>query len=691
MLHSFSKRPAKADDLRHPRRRSIQLSSLEERIVFNAELAVEVPSSTDAGGTANESPVLEANAGEQLAFEGAEGLGRFAKGGRGGDVYHVTNLEDGGEGSLRHGIESMTGPRTIVFDISGTIFLDSRLTVEKPYLTIAGQTAPGDGIAIANHTFQIHNTHDIIVRYIRVRAGDLDIASSSPDTHDTLAIRWSHDVILDHVSMSWSIDETLATYESENVTIQWSIISESFSDSFHSYGQHAYASLNWGGSLSLHHNLIAHHDFRMPKLIDISAEVVNNVFYDWGRSYPSNVGDTSGSPPSQVNFVNNLYLAGDSATPNFDTNIPFWGRDASEIWASGNLTDANHNGILDPVASDFSLHRTTASVFVASAFDFSGLVADSTLDAFELVLDSAGTSHARDAVDERVVLGVRQQGGGIINSQSDVGGFPDLQSEPAEIDSDRDGIPDAWERARDLDPSDGLDGSLDLDGDGVTNLEAYLNWLLQQEPLFALIKSTEVSDQGTEFSFSVESVLQNANATFEYQVDWNGDGVVDQSVFAQLGTPIGHQFKNGTFPVHVTVLGEGDAKFSFSEIVDAGQDTMVDMPVAETESKATIVVGDEPLKEGDLVTIELDGPKSEGIGIDWNGDGRIDQTTTGADFVQHVYGQAGVFEIFVFASNGDLFASHSITVEEDTTDTLVVSPPVASGSIWGEFSKSSVD
>ena len=268
MLNSIAKRFAQADP-QNPRRRSIQLSSLEERIVFNAELGVEVP--TAELSTASDSPVIESNTEQQLAFEGAEGLGRFAQGGRGGDVYHVTNLEDGGEGSLRHGIESMSGPRTIVFDVSGTIFLESRLTVETPYLTIAGQTAPGDGITIANHTFQIHNTHDIIVRYIRMRAGDLDIANSSPDTHDTFAIRWSHDVIVDHVSMSWGIDETFATYQSENVTVQWSIISESLSNSYHSKGPHGYASLNWGGSISLHHNLIAHHDFRMPKLKDIRA------------------------------------------------------------------------------------------------------------------------------------------------------------------------------------------------------------------------------------------------------------------------------------------------------------------------------------------------------------------------------------------------------------------------------------
>ena len=204
-------------------------------------------------------------------------------------VYHVTNLSDNGPGSLRFGIETMSGPRTIVFDVSGNIELESRLTVSQPYLTIGGQTAPGDGITIANHTFQVVDTHDIIIRYLRVRAGDQDIANNAAETHDSFSIKHSHDVIVDHVSMSWGIDETLSTVWSENVTVQWSIVSESLSDSFHPKGPHGLGSLSYGGSLSLHHNLYAHHDFRMPQVKEMTADVVNNIIYDWSKSYPSSV------------------------------------------------------------------------------------------------------------------------------------------------------------------------------------------------------------------------------------------------------------------------------------------------------------------------------------------------------------------------------------------------------------------
>ena len=674
MLHSIAKRLSQRNRPGGTERRSIQLNSLESRIVFNAEMALDV-SASDSDGTWYEPPVIESNTVEQLAFDGAEGMGRFAKGGRGGDVYHVTNLQDDGEGSLRHGIESMTGPRTIVFDVSGTIFLNSRLTVDTPYLTIAGQTAPGDGIAIANHTFQIHNTHDIIVRYIRTRAGDLDISNTSPDTHDTFAIRWSHDVIVDHVSMSWSTDETLATYQSENITIQWSIISESLSDSYHSKGPHGYASLNWGGSISLHHNLISHHDYRMPKLKDITAEVVNNIFYDWGRSYPSNVGDVEGTLPSQVNFVNNLYLAGDSANTGLPTNIPYWGRDASEIWTSGNLTDANHNGVLDPIASDFTLHPTTVSNFVASPFDFSGLEAEPTMEAYESVLASAGASLSRDAVDARVVQQVREQNGNIIDSQSDVGGFPLLQSDAAAIDSDQDGIPDAWELANSLDPTDGTDATLDSNGDGFTNLEAYLHWILAPES-FTVSQSTVALEQGAEYRFSVAAIAKPSDSVFEYQIDWNGDGVVDQRINASLDVPISHVFKDGQYEVQVTVLGEGEA-FTFSEliVVDSlqGDD---DSPPDTTTLSSTIVGGEDPLRQpGDAVTIELFNPTNEEIGIDWNGDGKVDQTTSGTSVLQHFYQNAGAYEIFVFTSNGDLFSTHTIEVQEDE-ETLSVPPPV---------------
>ena len=200
-----------------------------------------------------------------IAFPGAEGFGAQARGGRSGDVYHVTNLNDAGEGSLRNGIQSARGPRTIVFDLSGTIMLRSALAINKPFLTLAGQSAPGDGITVAGFTTRVTGTNNVIVRYMRFRAGDFNCPAMQDDA---LQVDKSSDVILDHVSASWSIDETLSVTESERVTVQWSFITQSLNNSCHEKGEHGYGTLlRYGaGGISMHHNLWAHHRSRNPRL-----------------------------------------------------------------------------------------------------------------------------------------------------------------------------------------------------------------------------------------------------------------------------------------------------------------------------------------------------------------------------------------------------------------------------------------
>ena len=202
----------------------------------------------------------------RVAFPGAAGYGAFARGGRGGDVYIVTDLGDSGAGSLRHGLESATGPRTIVFEISGTIELESPLVIERPFMTIAGQTAPGDGITLKGRELAIRNTHDIILRYVRLRPGDVQCERGF--TGDALSVDGVTDVMIDHVSMSWSIDETLAIRRSGAVTVQWSFITESLNDSCHPKGPHSCATLlgpNPDGRLTIHDCLFAHHVRRSPK------------------------------------------------------------------------------------------------------------------------------------------------------------------------------------------------------------------------------------------------------------------------------------------------------------------------------------------------------------------------------------------------------------------------------------------
>jgi pectate lyase len=241
------------------------------------------------------------------AFPGAEGFGAYAVGGRGGDVYHVTTLADSGPGSLRHGVSEARGPRTIVFDVSGTIFLRSELVIDRPFLTLAGQTAPGDGVTIAGFGTLISDTHNVIVRFMRFRPGDINCPEFQGDA---LSVVRSQDIVIDHVSASWSIDEALSVTHSDRVTVQWSIIADSLNASCHREGRHGFGSLlRWGaGGLTFHHNLYAHHASRNPRLgDDLGLDFVNNVVYDWG-SAPGYSGEAAEGSP-RLNYVANTLVA----------------------------------------------------------------------------------------------------------------------------------------------------------------------------------------------------------------------------------------------------------------------------------------------------------------------------------------------------------------------------------------------
>lgn len=414
----------------------------------------------------------------QLAFPGAEGAGRFAQGGRGGQVLFVTNLEDSGPGSLRAAIETK-GPRTILFRVSGTIKLAKPLVIREGRVTIAGQSAPGDGITLRDHCLEVA-ADDVVIRYIRSRLGD-----ESKTESDAVWIGRGRRIILDHVSASWSVDETLsasARYTDPDagfydLTVQWSIISESLTHSLHAKGEHGYGSLIRGGrgsKISFHHNLWANHAARMPRPGNYDGPEVDplgpvfdfrsNVFYNWG-------GDRSGynadkATLAKYNFVDNAYVAG----PQSGKPIAFH---ESNMLAKAYFAGNSMNGTIP--ADPWSLvtgaspegYRLTAPVEVAP------VAPDPAAHAYDRVLASAGASKARDAVDARVVAGVRNRTGVQIDSQLDVGGWPMLMSLPVPHDSDEDGMPDAWERSHGLDPK-AADGNGDRDRDGFTNLEEWL-------------------------------------------------------------------------------------------------------------------------------------------------------------------------------------------------------------------------
>ena len=346
------------------------------------------------------------------AGSGAEGFGSAALGGSSGDIYHVTNLDDGGPGSLRSGIKTAVGPRTIVFDVAGTIELRSRLPIERPYLTLAGDTSPGVGVTVTGWTTSVANTHDVIVRYLRFRPGDGNCPAFQDDA---LNVVRSTDVLIDHVSTSWSVDETLSVTYSDRVTVRWSIIAESLNDSCHEKGPHGYASLlRWDGGVTFHHNLFAHHNSRVPRVgDDTSLDFVNNVLYDWGirpgYSGPEGEGST------HINYVGNYGVAGPSTVPARRSVIFVGGSPETQIYQEGNLIDANLNGFRDGTDTGWAMFAGSYTP-AALRFDFSPVATDAADSAYARVLTEAGASLARDSIDQRIVDEVRTETGRIVDS-----------------------------------------------------------------------------------------------------------------------------------------------------------------------------------------------------------------------------------------------------------------------------------
>jgi pectate lyase len=421
----------------------------------------------------------------QLAFPGAEGFGRFARGGRGGDVYHVRNLSDSGPGSLRNGIRSANGPRTIVFDVSGTIVLKKVLRIDKPFITIAGQTAPGDGICLKDWTFEIKKAHDVIVRYLRVRLGDQHKPPSEPDAITTDDIQ---NAIFDHITSSWGVDSNHDLRRGSNFTLQWSIYAEALNNSIHNKGKHAMLSSfrDLTGNISIHHNLFCSSRDRHPTLGSgektLAGSIIdyrNNVVYN--LSGATNLGD------AHINFINNYYRPGpDTPKGNRPLATKVGSKDKLRLFLTGNIFEGNPAATKDNYLAitfdrwkDGGYERMSLPqirVDAEFAVDGARVRTESAARAYELVLQNAGASLHRDAADERLVKGVRDRTNRLIDSQDEVGGWPALRSAPAPVDTDGDGMPDDWERRHGLNPNDPADGNA-VQADGYTNLEKYLNSL----------------------------------------------------------------------------------------------------------------------------------------------------------------------------------------------------------------------
>ncbi|QHL86728.1 T9SS type A sorting domain-containing protein [Nibribacter ruber] len=435
---------------------------------------------------------------QQLAFPEAEGFGRFTTGGRGGAVIEVTNLNDAGAGSFRAAVLA-TGARTIVFRVSGTIKLLTPLPIKNGNLTIAGQTAPGDGICISNQTVTV-DADNVIIRYMRFRLGD-----EAKVDNDAIWGRNRKDIILDHCTMSWSVDETASFYLNKNFTMQWCLLSESLFRSVHDKGDHGYGGI-WGGDhTTFHHNLLAHHTSRNPRFNgggrsginggtypNEHVDFRNNVLYNWGGN--SAYGGENGT----YNMVNNYYKPGPATQSSKNKRIvqvsfeadPQFGVGYGKFFINGNYVHNNPTVTSDNWAGGVEYDsgipvEQRPNVRLQVPIDYHMATEHTAVQAYEAVLAQVGASLKRDAVDARIIEEVRTgtatYGGaygaakGIIDTQETVGGWPELSSQPAPADADKDGMPDAWENQQGLNPNNTEDRNADADNDGYTNLEEYLN------------------------------------------------------------------------------------------------------------------------------------------------------------------------------------------------------------------------
>ncbi len=408
------------------------------------------------------------------AFPGAEGAGVYTVGGRGGRVIEVTNLNDSGLGSLREAATAQ-GPRIVVFRVAGLIALEEPIVVQEPYMTLAGQTAPGDGVCLRDYAFVVA-THDVVIRYLRSRVGDL--GGRQEDCLDLA--HGARNVILDHCSGSWSIDEVLSLAGNvSDATVQWCLIAESLDDSKHPKGPHGCGSLvRANGQVSLHHNLWAHNRTRNVRLGDNygrppypAFDFRNNVIYDYGQTCS---GITQGR--FTVNYVGNYLRPGPSSRARRPISVN--GPSEMRFYICDNVFDGNQALTADNTQffSAVQIDGEQQVQIVTESFEMPSVGTRSAQEAYEAVLAGAGASlPVRDTVDARIVADVRNRTGSVIDSQTQVAGWPEYRSAPPASDSDHDGMPDDWEIQHGLDPHNPADGPSDKDGDGYTNVEEFLN------------------------------------------------------------------------------------------------------------------------------------------------------------------------------------------------------------------------
>lgn len=492
----------------------------------------------------------------QLAFPGAEGYGRFAIGGRGGKVVKVTNLNDSGAGSLRAAVEAEQGPRTIVFDVSGMITLDSRLSINDSLVTVAGQTAPGKGIVIRSAPFGLSGADDVIMQHVRVRLG-------AGETYDGIGMAGSDHSIVDHSSISWTIDEAFSSRNGKNITLQRTLIAEALNVAGHSnYPEgtaHGYAASISGDIGSFHHNLLAHNAGRNWSLaggLDGDGnyagrlDIFNNVVYNWDNR-------TTDGGAHEVNFVNNFYKPGPATDEMYALNAQYDNFPGTQqYYCAGNVI---------PGQADESSQANACRVkngqpdgyepFVNEPFFPSHATVHTAREAYKNVLSDVGASApVQDDQDIRVInetlAGTTSSTGsetglpGLPDHQDDVGGYEDYPQvqRDADWDPDNDGMPSWWEKLHGLDPeSAGEDANLDPDRDGYTLLEEYLHWMSRPHLMTTV---------GSSISVSLRDLFRGYTEAPSYTVGNVVNGSVDLSGEQAVFTPT--ECGLGSFDLTVT-------------------------------------------------------------------------------------------------------------------------------------------
>ena len=596
----------------------------------------------------------------RLAFPTAEGYGRFARGGRGGYVYNVTNLNDSGEGSLRYGLETLKGARTVVFDVGGVISLKSVLCIpdDGGDVYVAGQTAPGDGITLINYTFGAMGSSDVIIRDIRTRVGDV-----SGKSMGGMGISSCDHTIIDHCSISWATDEGLSTRSASNITFQRNIIGESLHDSVHydagdrgsGTETHAFAASIGGYVGSFHHNLLINNTGRNWSLAGAmeqdgvtyggALDIRNNVVYNWRDR-------TTDGGARFVQFVNNYYKAGAESNTSLhlvsvDGNELNTG-DMQKLYASGNMKVAQNGQTLiganvdewsSGKAKSGGKNSTNDTVRSNSPWFEPYVNTQSAEEAYRSVIASVGANYPKwDYIDSRYIsevtngkytyTGSKQKLKGIIDSQNDAGGYPNssnFKGGTAPTDTDGDGMPDAWESAHGLNPNDAKDGAIvSLSGDDYTNLEMYLNELagdpveyngtpVTYDAITGRLVSVDVLDTAYYSSWGIDDTLAVGDSLF-------GDRTAEKCAVSELPDKLSGAELVLT-PCDAKASSKDQAELTIAQdcTVNVGLDSRVEnVPawmsdftktnsVIKTTNDVTFELYAKPVKSGEVVKLGSNG------------------------------------------------------------------------------------